>query len=166
MKQKTLQFALEWSSRTQDSFLVIPSHSYSMNAATTVKECQRRASTGWQCNQERARRISSAQAGTACIVFSLWSATNAVPAKQEWHGRGDVSLEQYMLLNARLSVERLVPSPVNPQDSTKEGLVFDFFLVLVFSLMGPKFQFRNRKVENSQSLGKHRSDPQKAHPCA
>jgi len=23
---------------------------YSMNAATTVKECQRQASTGWQCN--------------------------------------------------------------------------------------------------------------------
>jgi len=56
---------LEWCSRTQelqvgrhgvrqqkkpchqssDSFLVRPSHSYSTNAVTTVKECQRRAST-------------------------------------------------------------------------------------------------------------------------
>jgi len=70
--------------QSSDSFLVRPSHSYSMNAATTVKECQRRASTGWQCNRERAWRTSCAQAGTACTVFSLWSATNATPAKQEW----------------------------------------------------------------------------------
>jgi len=49
--------------------------SYSTNAVTTRKECQRRASTGWQCNQERARRTSCAQAGTAFTVFSLWLAT-------------------------------------------------------------------------------------------
>jgi len=29
-------------------------HSYSMNTATTVKECPRRASTDWQCNREHA----------------------------------------------------------------------------------------------------------------
>jgi len=79
--------------QSSDSFLVRPSHSYSTNAATTVKECQRRASTGWQCNRERSRRTSCAQAGTACTVFSLWSATNATTAKQEWHGRQALSLE-------------------------------------------------------------------------
>ena len=121
-KQKTLHFVLEWSSRTQEfqvgrqpipstgcsnresPFINLPTHSwndqvtvraYSMNAAMTVKECQRRASTGWQCNRERARRTSCAQAGTTCTVFSLWSATNATPAKQEWHGRQALSLEQY-----------------------------------------------------------------------
>ena len=71
--------------QSSDSFLVRPSHSYSMNAATTVKECQRRASTCWQCNRERARRTSCAQADAACTVFTLWSATNATPAKQELH---------------------------------------------------------------------------------
>jgi len=125
MKQKTLQFALEWSSRTQEFQVarqLIPSMgcgnrespvtnlpirswydqvSYSMKAATTVKECQRRASTGWQCNRERVRQTSCAQAGTACTVFSLWSATSATPAKQEWHGP-----EQYVLLHARFSVVR------------------------------------------------------------
>ena len=67
--------------QSSDSFVVRPRHSYTMNAVTTVKECQRRASTGWQCNRQRARRTSCAQAGTACTVFSLWSATSATPAK-------------------------------------------------------------------------------------
>ena len=51
-------------------------HCYSMNSATTVKECQRRASTGWQCNRERAWQTSCAQAGTACtlsVFYSLYS---------------------------------------------------------------------------------------------
>ena len=73
--------------QSSDSFLVRPSHSYSTNAATTGKECQRRTSTGWQCNRECARRTSCALADTACTVFSLWSATNATPAKYDWHGR-------------------------------------------------------------------------------
>ena len=47
-------------SQSSDSFLVRPSHSYSMNTVMTVKECQRRVSTGWQCNQERAWRTSCA----------------------------------------------------------------------------------------------------------
>jgi len=94
--------------QSSDSFLVRPSHSYSTNAATTVKECQRWASTGWQCNRERARRTSCAPAGTACTVFSLWSATNATPAKQEWRGRQALGPEQYVLLHARFSVEGLI----------------------------------------------------------
>jgi len=61
----------EYCHQSSDSFLVRPSHSSSTNAATTVKECRRRASTGWQCNQKRARRTSYAQAGTACTVFSV-----------------------------------------------------------------------------------------------
>jgi len=71
--------------QSSDSFLVRPSHSFSTNAAITVKECQWRASIDWQCNRERARGTPCAQAGTACTVFSLWSATNVAPAKQEWH---------------------------------------------------------------------------------
>ena len=101
--------------QSSDSFLVRSRHSYSPNAATTVKECQRRMSTGWQCNWERARRTSCAQAGTTSTAFSLWSATNATLAKQEWHGRQALSLEQYVLLHARFSVEGLVSSPANPQ---------------------------------------------------
>ena len=144
MKHKTLQFALEWSSRTQE-FQVgrqpIPStgcgnrespvtnfptrswynqDTYSMIAATTMKECQRWASTGWQCNWQRAQRTSCAQAGTACTVFSLWSATNATPAKQEWHGHQALSLVQYVLLHARFSVEGL-SLPANLQEQRCSG---------------------------------------------
>ena len=43
--------------QSSDSFLVRPSHSYSTNAETIVKKCQRRASAGWRCNRERARPI-------------------------------------------------------------------------------------------------------------
>ena len=80
--------------QSSDSFSVRPSHSYSTNAATTVKECQKRASTGLQCNQERARRTSCAQAGTACTVFSLIG--NRCNCRK---GRRALGLERYVLLH-------------------------------------------------------------------
>ena len=109
--------------QSSDSFLVRPSHRYSTNAATTVKECQRRASTGWQCNREHARRTSCAQAGTAaCTVFSLCDRQPMqLPQSRSDMHRQALGPEQYVLLYARFSVEGLVSSPANPQEQRCSG---------------------------------------------
>jgi len=121
-----------------------------MNAATTVKESQRQASTRWQCNRERARRTSCAQAGTACTVFSLWLATNATPAKQKWHGRRALSRTVHaaacMLLHARLSVEGLVSSPANMQEQRCSGQG------TTAPKLQPTWQWRRSRVDDRLSV--------------
>jgi len=107
MKQKTLQFALEWSSRMQEfqigrqsipstgcsnresPVIRLPTRSW-YNQVTVICWMQQRpwrnVRGGHQCNQERAR-----WAGRACtVLFCMWLATNAAPAKPEWHGRKDL----------------------------------------------------------------------------
>ena len=77
-------------------------------------------------SDERAQRTSCAQAGTAWTVFSKWSATNATPTKQEWHGRQALGLEQYVLLQARLCRGASVVSKDRQRQQRSSGIIIKF----------------------------------------
>jgi len=116
MKQKTLQFALEWSSRTQEfqvgrqpipsmgcgnrESLVtnLPTRSR-YDQVTVTRWMQQRPWRNVRGRRQQAGNVIGsvpdelAQAGTACTVFSLWSATSATPAKQEWHKKWKIVID-------------------------------------------------------------------------
>ena len=99
--------------QSSDSFLVRPSHSYSTNAATTVKECQRRASTGWQCNRDE--HLVHKQAQLVLYLSVIGSQCNSRKAGVTW----SPSFRSRTVCAAAcktLCGRAMMSSPANPQE--------------------------------------------------